>query len=109
MQDQKLAAAIAEGREIGVVGAEHWTEEFDGLVHEQLEVGSGHVRAVETGSAREEIPIPVNGDAKRLWPERYAFSSRSRDEARAARQPVPDEASFVPSRTGPNSANNVRI
>src|SRR5437667_3288903 len=67
VQDDDLAAAIAEGREVGVGGAEYRAKKFDGLVHEQLEFGGGHVRAVEAARAREKIPIPVKPNAKRLW------------------------------------------
>src|SRR5581483_4684010 len=75
----------------------------------ELEFGGGHLGAVEAGGLREKISEPVEPNAKGVGLQRHAFSSRSREEIRAARVPVPEETSFMPDRTGPDFLNNAGI
>src|SRR6185369_8023115 len=109
MQNDELASAITEVGKVGVVCAKRRIKKFGGLLHQQLEFGGGQICAVERRRAHQKIPKPVNRDTERLGPERHAFGSPGGDEVCAARQSIPDETSFLSSRTGPDFPDYVRI
>lgn len=107
--DDDFASAVAETREVRIVGADDGAVLLDGLCEEQLEARGGERGEVPLRVLEEEILEPLERDAEGPASQRRTARAREGEEVRAAREPVPEKLSILSARALPDFADHVGV